>query len=219
MLTCLIVASPQLSTPQHMDQIEAFILAGGTSSRMGKDKAELLLEHQSFIQRIADTLFAVINSVTVVGRSSTDPRLKTALDVYPSWGALGGLHAALQSCTSSWAFVIACDLPFVTSELVSCLADERSQYEAVVCIQPDGRPQPLCALYSVQPCLSVAAKLIDEGKRRPLDLLERVNTRWVPFSELTELPRSEKFFVNINTPEDYYEAVRIEANANHHRQP
>ena len=164
MLTCLIVASPQLSTPRPMDQIEAFILAGGTSSRMGKDKAELLLENQSFIQRIADALFAVINSVTVVGRSSTDPRLKTALDVYPSWGALGGLHAALQSCTSSWAFVIACDLPFVTSELVSCLADERSQYEAVVCIQPDGRPQPLCALYSVQPCLSVAAKLIDKEK-------------------------------------------------------
>ena len=219
MLTCLIVASPQLPTPQHMDQIEAFILAGGTSSRMGKEKGEVLVVNLSLIQRIADTLFAVNNSVSVVGRRSTDPRLKTALDVYPSWGALGGLHAALQSCTSSWAFVIACDLPFVTSELVSCLADERSQYEAVVCIQQDGRPQPLCALYSVQPCLSVAAKLIDEGKRRPLDLLERVNTRWVPFSELTELPRSEKFFVNINTPEDYYEAVRIEANANHHRQP
>jgi len=219
MLTCLIVASPQLSTPQPMDQIEAFILAGGASSRMGKDKAELLIENQSFIQRIADILFAVIKSVTVVGRSNTDPRLKTALDVYPGWGALGGLHAALQSCTSSWAFVIACDLPFVTSELVSRLADERSQYEAVVCIQPDGRPQPLCALYSVQPCLSVAAKLIEQGKRRPLDLLERVNTRWVPFRELTELARSEKFFVNINTPEDYYEAIRIEANANHHRQP
>jgi molybdopterin-guanine dinucleotide biosynthesis protein A len=202
-----------------MDQIEAFILAGGASTRMGKDKAELLLDNQSFIQRIADTLFAVTRSVTVVGRSSSDSRLKTAVDVYPSWGALGGLHAALQACTTDWAFVIACDLPFVTSQLVSHLADKRNQYEAVVCLQTDGRPQPLCGFYRVEPCLSLAAKLIEQGKRRPLDLLESVNTHWVPFSELTELARSEEFFVNINTPEDYYEAIRIEADTSHHRRP
>jgi molybdopterin-guanine dinucleotide biosynthesis protein A len=61
----------------------------------------------------------------------------------------------------------------------------------------------LSSLYRIEPCLQRATELIEAGKRRPLDLLELVNTRWVPFKELTNLDQSEKFFVNINTPEDY----------------
>jgi molybdopterin-guanine dinucleotide biosynthesis protein A len=61
----------------------------------------------------------------------------------------------------------------------------------------------LAALYRAEPCLKRATELIEAGRRRPLDLLELVNTRWVPFSELTNLDQAEKFFVNINTPDDY----------------
>jgi molybdopterin-guanine dinucleotide biosynthesis protein A len=50
--------------------------------------------------------------------------------------------------------------------------------------------------------------LIESGHRRPLDLLELVNTHWVPFNDLRNLDQAEKFFVNINTPEDYDEAIR-----------
>jgi molybdopterin-guanine dinucleotide biosynthesis protein A len=61
----------------------------------------------------------------------------------------------------------------------------------------------LAALYRIEPCLTWANKLIETGRRRPLDLLELVKTRWVPFSELTNLAQAEGFFVNINTPDDY----------------
>jgi len=202
-----------------MDQTEAFILAGGHSTRMGKDKAELTLNNQSFIQRIAETLVEVFQSVTVVGRAENYLRLKTTMDLYPEWGALGGLHAALHSCQSQWSFVIACDLPFVTTNLIAHLAGKRKNYEAVVPLQSDNRPQPLCAFYRVDPCLVRATELIEQGKRRPLDLLERVNALWIPFSDLADLQHSEKFFVNINTPEDYYEAIRIEADTSYHRRP
>src|SRR5215207_7419826 len=53
------------------------------------------------------------------------------------------------------------------------------------------------------PCRQRATEMIETGHRRPLDLLERVNTRWVPFAELRNLDQAERFFVNINTPEDY----------------
>jgi len=193
-----------------MDQIEAFILAGGASSRMGTDKSQLLIKEKTFTQQIANTLFQVTDSVTMVGHDVDDPRLKVAQDVYPGWGALGGLHAALNACTTQWAMIIACDLPFVTRSLFVLLDNKRKEQEceAVVPIQPDNRPQPLCALYRVNPCLRLAGELIESGKRRPLDLIDRVNTRWVAYSELEELDRAEKFFVNINTPEDYYEATR-----------
>jgi molybdopterin-guanine dinucleotide biosynthesis protein A len=187
--------------------MEAFILAGGASSRMRTDKSQLLIERQTFTERIAETLLRVADSVTLVGGQPHES-LRTVADVYPQWGALGGLHAALSACKHDWAIVVACDLPFVTAELFSFLARLRMDHEAVVPVQRDGRPQPLAALYRVDPCLRRATELIEAGRRRPLDLLDAVNTRWVEFAELTNLAQSEKFFVNINTPSDYDEAIR-----------
>jgi molybdenum cofactor guanylyltransferase len=191
-----------------MNQTEAFILAGGASSRMGTDKSRLTIEGQSFIERIAEMLLQVTSKVTVVGHDSDDIRLENIADVYPKWGALGGVQTALSSCHADWALVVACDLPFVTSELCKRLIALRESYDAVVPIQQDSRPQPLCALYKVDPCLAHATQLIEAGRRRPLDLIERVNTRRVEFSEVQDLRSAEKFFVNINTPEDYYEISR-----------
>jgi len=80
-------------------------------------------------------------------------------------------------------------------------------------VQPDGRLQPLCALYRIDPCLRVSSELIKAGQRRPLDLLEAVNFRRVEFAELEHLHQSQLFFVNINTPQDYDEAIRTVATA------
>ena len=188
-------------------QIEAFILAGGASSRMGTDKSQLLLENQTFVERIGATLLTVTDTIRLVG-GSDNLKLPVVADLYPQWGALGGLHAALSACRREWAIVVACDLPFVTSELFRTLASLRTDHDAVVPIQPDGRPQPLAALYRVDPCAQRATELIETGRRRPLDLLQSVRTRWVDFAEISNLAQAERFFVNINTPEDYYDIVR-----------
>src|SRR6185312_8227715 len=113
----------------------------------------------------------------------------------------------LSACQREWAIVVACDLPFVTAELFELLAELRMDHDAVVPIQADERPQPLAALYRVDPCREQANELIEKGQRRPLDLLDAVKTRWVPFAEIRNLTQAERFFVNINTPEDYYEAM------------
>jgi len=102
--------------------MEAFILAGGASRGMGTDKSQLLIDRQTFAERISDTLLKVTDSVTIVGRQSAESTLPSIADVYPQWGALGGLHAALDACRRDWAIVVACDLPFVTAELFSSLA-------------------------------------------------------------------------------------------------
>ena len=190
-----------------MNYTEAFILAGGASSRMGTDKSQLPLEGQTFTERIAETLLKLTDSVSVVGRQA-DSNLPSVADVYPQWGALGGLHAALATCKREWAIVVACDLPFVSAELFSLLAEKRVDHEAVVPIQEDGRPQPLAALYRVDPCRQRATELIEAGRRRPLDLLEAVKTCRVSFAEIRNLDQAERFFVNINTPSDYYEATQ-----------
>ncbi|HEU4710206.1 MAG TPA: molybdenum cofactor guanylyltransferase [Pyrinomonadaceae bacterium] len=191
-----------------MSQVEAFILAGGASSRMGTDKSQLLIENQTFVERITTTLLTITDSVRLVGVRDNS-QLPTVPDIYPQWGALGGLHAAVSACRRDWAIVVACDLPFVTSDLFRRLASLRENYDAVVPIQQDGRPQPLCAVYRAETCARRATELIEAGRRRPLDLLDSVNTRWINFAELANLDQAERFFVNINTPDDYDDHIRV----------
>jgi molybdopterin-guanine dinucleotide biosynthesis protein A len=189
-----------------MPTIEAFILAGGASRRMGTDKSQLLLDGETLTRRVATVLLQVASAVTIVGRSVADSQLKTVEDLLPQWGALGGVHTALSTCTTDWALVVACDMPFVSEGLFIRLAGFRGDFEAVAPIQPDGRPQPLCALYRVTPCLPITEKLIQSGERRPVTLLQSVRTRWVDFAELNDLPGAARLFDNMNTPEDYLRA-------------
>jgi molybdopterin-guanine dinucleotide biosynthesis protein A len=193
-----------------MDQIEGFILAGGASRRMGSDKALLRLDGQTFVQRIANELTRFSRKLNVVGRNRDDLGLDlpTTPDIYEKWGAFGGLHAALSACRTEWAAIVACDLPFVTAELFARLFALREGFDAVVPVQRDGIPQPLCAVYKTTECLSKAESLIKSGERRPAALLQSVHTRWVRFEELQDLHDAELFFNNINSPEDYYLATQ-----------
>jgi len=185
--------------------IQGFILAGGQSRRMGTDKAYLTLEGETFLQRIATELAAVTESVSVVGATqATDPgSFKTVQDVYPNWGALGGVHSALHACDSEWALIVACDFPFVTRQLFESLAAGREGFDAVAPVQDDDIPQPLCTLYRVDPCLDRANQLIKSGERKPIALLQSVKTRWVAFDDVAGLRGSSHFFDNINSREDY----------------
>src|SRR5262249_44631095 len=160
----------------------------------GTDKSQLRIQNQTFTDRIAEVLFQLTDSVTLVGAQQQNASFQTVADVFPQWGALGGLHAALANCRREWALVVACDLPFLTTALFKYLASLGTDHDAVVPLQADDRPQPLAALYRVEPCLQRATELIQAGQRRPLDLLQLVNTRWVPFNELRNLDQAERFF-------------------------
>ncbi len=108
---------------------------------------------------------------------------------------------------------MACDLPLVTAALFERLGEFTSQaepppIEAVVPIQNDGRPQPLCALYR-RTCRSEAEKLIANGERTPRALLDRVITRFIQFDEISDLGRADHFFFNVNPPENYERAKQI----------
>jgi molybdopterin-guanine dinucleotide biosynthesis protein A len=195
-----------------MLDVEGFILVGGASSRMGSDKAQLMFGKQTGVQRIAAELTALIDRVRVVGSRNVpgDSGFENVPDVLERWGALGGIHSALSACRATWAFVVACDLPFVTSVLFTRLWQlNAGTFDAIVPIQPDGRPQPLCAIYRREVNSEKAARLIATDEHTPRALLAQVRTRWVEFRELADLPGAEYFFLNVNTPADYELAKQI----------
>lgn len=192
-----------------MADLEGFILAGGASSRMGEDKSRLRLGGLTFVERVARALGPFATRVRLVSSRPDAPAhgLPVVRDLHESRGALGGLHAALTSCHAPLALVVSCDLPFVTSELFERLLSLRTDdADALAPVQPDGRPQPLCALYSAAAGARVAEEMMRSGELRPRELLRRVRTRWVAFEELADLPNSARLFENVNTPEDYEKA-------------
>ena len=193
-----------------MFDVEGYILVGGASRRMGRDKAQLVLGGRRFVERIANELSFVASSVSLVGARNDFPSLKNIPDVHEHWGALGGIHAALTAAETDWVVVVACDLPFVTTQLFAHLknyADET--VDAVVPVQADGRPQPVCALYRCGTCLPEIDKLVAAGEHTPRALLANVRTRYVEFVELCDLPAAEHFFFNVNSPADLKKAQAI----------
>jgi molybdopterin-guanine dinucleotide biosynthesis protein A len=195
-----------------MFDVAGFILVGGASRRMGTDKATLPLGSQTVLEKIASELKAATSSVTLVGaRHEYDAvSLLNVPDLHQSWGALGGIHTALSAATTDWIIVLACDLPFVTRRLferLKTLIDEG--VDAIIPVQPDGRPQPVCSLYRRKTCLPEIEVLIADGVHTPRALLAKVRTRYVDFRELSDLSGSENFFLNLNTPVDFERAARL----------
>ena len=207
--------------------LEGFILVGGASRRMGTDKSRLVLGELTSVEHVASALSTVASRVFTVGRSMTRSSQKAfdhISDVHPNWGALGGVHAALRACEAEWAAIVACDLPFVTNELFARLwslakRSELATLDAVVPIQVDGRPQPLCALYRREPCVKKAQEFIAAGEHTPRALLAAVSTHWVQPEDLSDLPGAEHFFFNVNTRADYERAKEILAGSLPDRPP
>jgi molybdopterin-guanine dinucleotide biosynthesis protein A len=187
-----------------MFNAEGFILAGGLSTRMGYDKARLKLNGKSFVDHISRALRGLTDRISLVSSKPIDAcwELPVVRDVYENCGALGGLHTALSSCRAPWAVVVACDLPLITTDFLIRLSKFHEGFEAVVPVQRNDMVQPLCALYSIDPCLERAKQLIIRGERRVHKLLEMVKTQLVREEMIMgDNPMSNLY--NINTPEDY----------------
>lgn len=199
-----------------MLDVEGFILVGGQSSRMGSDKSQLVFGNRTGVERIAAALGPPTARVRLVGSGvhAESAGLERVPDTHERWGALGGIHAALIACAAEWAVIVACDLPLVSTELFARLwaltrPDAQAGIDATVPIQTDLRPQPLCAIYRRESCVKAAGELIAEGEHKPRALTAKVSTRWVEFREIEDLPGSEHFFLNVNTPADYEHAKTV----------
>lgn len=194
--------------------IEAAILAGGGSRRMGSDKAFLRLGSKTVIEKLVETLRADYDPIRVIGppRPQTERLgLPVQPDLRPDCGPLGGIHAALATASHQSVLVAGCDFPFLDRALLHHLAGLLPGHDAVVPVW-EGRPVPVCAFYAVR-CLGAVEARLERRRLKATDFLDDVSVRWVKEAELQSLdPRGLSFF-NLNTPEDYRIAQEIEAQA------
>ncbi|MBX3298426.1 MAG: molybdenum cofactor guanylyltransferase [Acidobacteria bacterium] len=202
--------------------IDGFVLAGGLSRRMGQNKAALLLGGRTLVDRAADTLGSISDKVYVVGNITGETTSLPLIQDHPtksnSRGSIVGLYTALVNAKTDWVAVLACDLPFITGELMTRMADIlRHDFtphviavDAIFAEQPDGRIQPLCGLYRRNSCLPSIKNMLSDSDWRLQRLREQLKSRVLGLAEIEDIPGSESLFFNLNTPEEYRLAVEIE---------
>jgi molybdopterin-guanine dinucleotide biosynthesis protein A len=139
--------------------ITGAVLAGGKSTRMGRDKALLDLQGRAFIQRIAETLQEVFQRVIVISDRGQGYRflgLPIHGDVLKNCGPLAGIHAALKYSSTDTVFIVSCDLPFLTPAIVKQVVESRTHHD-VTLLATTNNVQPLCGLYERR-CLPLVEK-------------------------------------------------------------
>lgn len=201
------------------ENYSGYILAGGRSSRMGKNKAFLEIGGETFLARAVKTLAEICPPpVRVVVKKrqneSTGSFPENAEIIYDETNfdsPLDGLHRALSDAftrKSKYAVVLAADLPFVTDEIIAklCEAIEVSnKFLAVVPRQSDGRPQPLCAVYNAKYCFYALQRFLNETPNGSIkDFLETISTRYINQDKLSD---NEELFLNVNYPDEYQRLV------------
>jgi molybdopterin-guanine dinucleotide biosynthesis protein B/molybdopterin-guanine dinucleotide biosynthesis protein len=193
--------NPHIETKSSLTfpDVTGVILAGGRSSRMGRDKAVLELGGISFFERILSVFRALFPHVLIAGDRPdlAGQDLPCIPDRYPG-SALGGLYTGLLAAETPYIFVAACDMPCPDPELIRAIVARRCGYDIVVPRTPAGL-EPLFALYG-KACLEPMRALLEAKNYRIYDFYPEVRVRYL---EPEELPTGwERALVNVNTPEE-----------------
>jgi len=185
--------------------ITGVILAGGLSSRFGSDKALALLRGKFLIQHAKDTLTAIFSECLLVTNTPGQhgflnmPMIK---DRYQNMGPLAGIHAALLHTNNPWIFVLGCDMPKITPELIAflCSFAKDEKFEAVIPWLEAG-PEPLCGLYRKSALDTIEFQLKNK-KPQVSELLRKISVRKVKEEEIRKVTGGLDVFCNVNRKQD-----------------
>jgi molybdopterin-guanine dinucleotide biosynthesis protein A len=179
-----------------------FVLTGGRSSRMGRDKAVLPWGDATLVEHIARCVLAAtgdgtaFGDVTLVGAPERYAHLglPTIADRYENCGPLGGLCTALEVTPAEWNLVVACDMPGVTVEFLSALFDA-AEASGADCLVPEANGwHPLCAVYRARARSAAKRQLLGKSLKMH-DFLARLR--------VVAWPSADVFVQNVNTPQDW----------------
>jgi len=193
------------------------IVAGGRSTRFGdRDKAVADLAGTPMIRRVIDRIDGVVDELVVNCREDQVDAIRAAVadreevpsfapDETPDEGPIAGIATGLDAVESEYAFVVACDMPFVDPALADHLFDRAAGRDAAV-PRVDEWFQTTQAVYRAAPMADACRRALERGERRivaPLDDLDYVT---VDESEVAEHASLETF-ENLNTREEFEAAA------------
>lgn len=196
--------------------VDAAVLTGGKSRRMGADKALLVVNGQTILQRTLDVLTTVAAHVTVVGDRPEYHGFGAPVvaDRYPGTGALGGVVTALELARCDRVIVVACDMPFLSASVLSKMTQVTGDYDIVLPLTTHlnhagaarSTYHPLHAVYSRR-CVSELRHAVCDGRLRIADVLPTLRVRVLAEEWLREWDHGLASLTNVNTPEELAHAL------------
>ena len=177
------------------------MLAGGRSTRMGRDKGLCLLDGKPLASYGLDTLQQVCDEILI---SANEPGYEAfgfavVKDKYSGIGPIAGIFTSLSASKTTHNIIISCDMPMLNKSLLKLLVDESPGYDAVVPFF-NGLPEPLAAYYR-RDVRDVFHESILEGRYKLQEALSRIKTKRIDVAgESRQLPKD--MFLNLNTMSD-----------------
>jgi molybdopterin-guanine dinucleotide biosynthesis protein A len=212
-------------------ELTGIIVAGGSNRRMGgRWKALLTLNGVTFIECQTTIMRSICKDIVMVTHQQealaeafgcqwiadgslelpgTGCAVRLVADKEPGLGPLGGIQAGLAAAACEYAWIVACDMPFLSARAAAAMLEQLQRQEAdAVVPEIGGRLQPLHAVYSRR-CLEPVERLLAEGQHKLMRLLEETKSIVVGEAFFQERGIEVDFARNVNSPEDYESLIRI----------
>lgn len=204
------------SQPEHVENqltthdLDALVLAGGESRRVGSPKALMPLGGTTLIRTVIALLHPLFRRVVVVARDNqalASLGIEVLTDARPERGPLVGLARGLAASDAPWCFVVGCDMPFLRPQVIHRMAAHLGGCD-ILAPQVEGWLQPLHAFYG-QGCLPYAEELLDSGVTSLRALFPLCKVRGIAAADFLDIDPELLSLKDVNTMEDYQAAQRL----------
>lgn len=191
--------------------ITGVILAGGKSSRFGRNKALEEINGTPLIERVIGVMGSVFRNLSIITNSPEEYaylQLPTHEDLIKGLGPLGGIYTGLETIKDETGLFVACDMPFLNQDLLRHMVHVKEDFDAVV-PRIDWKIESLHAIYTKN-CLPAIKELIDSGELQPIKFFPRVRVRYLDKEEIRPFDPQLRSFINVNRPNELLDAKRLE---------
>jgi len=186
------------------------IQAGGESRRMGQDKALLPFLGTTLVERVISRVAPLGDELLITTNNPQeylDFKFPIFRDLLPGKGALGGLYTALSVARFPIVIVVACDMPFVNTDILAQAIEKLQANDVDVVIpQTEKGYEPFHAVYRRETCLSAVQSALQSGEKRLISWFPKVKVTPITESELDQYDPQRIAFRNLNTREDFLNA-------------
>ena len=188
---------------EKVKDVTGIILAGGKSSRYGKNKALVEVHGIPLIERAVHTMGSIFHRVIIITNTPDEYsylNLPMYQDIIKGLGPLGGVYTGLKMIPDNAGFFVACDMPFLNRELIRHIVEIRTDFDVVV-PRISGKIEALHGIYT-EKCRDKIKKLINSGTYQIFRFFPDVSVRYVEDNEVMKFDPDLRSFFNINRPDD-----------------
>ncbi|MGO4773356.1 molybdenum cofactor guanylyltransferase [Flavobacterium sp. W22_SRS_FK3] len=181
-----------------MKKLTAFILCGGKSSRMQSEKGLVLFQEKPFIEHIIQAILPVTEHIQLVTNTEDYDYLpyQKIADIVNDKGPLGGIFTALTNSETEFNLILSCDIPLISSELLTELISKHNQEAHIAIFATESRVHPLIGIYS-KALLPVIKETIENDDLKMMNFLAKVPHQIIKIEESENFP-----LTNINSADE-----------------